>query len=52
VLVQEVEPLEAEHALPSSGEVVEGRAPHPADPDDHDVVAIHGPDPNAGWLNG
>ncbi len=52
VLVQEVEPLEPEHALPPAGEVVERRAPHPTDSDDHDVVALHRPDPNAGWLNG
>ena len=45
VLVQEVEALEPEHALPAAGEVVERRAPHPADSDDDDVVALHGPDP-------
>ena len=41
VLVQEVEALETEHALPAPGEVVERCAPHPADSDDDDVVPLH-----------
>jgi len=51
VLVQEVEALEAEHALPAARKVVERRAPHAADADDDHVVPLHGPDPNRGWLN-
>ena len=41
VLVEQVEPLEPEDALPAAGEVVERRAPHSADSDDDDVVALH-----------
>ena len=63
-LVGDVEPLDAQHALASAREVVERRAPHPADPDDDHVVPLrHGRDPTArsrsilrhsypGWLNG
>ncbi len=40
LLVEDVEALEPEHPLPAPGEVVEGRAPHSPDPDDHDVVAL------------
>ena len=52
VLVQQVEALEAEDALPAPREMVERRAPHPPDPDDDHVVPLHGRDPNGGWLNG
>jgi hypothetical protein len=52
VLVEEVEALEAEHALAAAREMVERGAPHPSDSDDDDVVPVHGPDPNGGWLNG
>ena len=41
VLVEQVETLEPEHALAAPGEVVERRAPHSADSDDDDVVALH-----------
>jgi trigger factor len=52
VLVQEVELLEPEHAPAPTREVVEGGAPHATDSDHDDVVPLHGPDPNRGWLNG
>ena len=52
LLVQQVEALEAENAFAASGEVVERCASHPPDPDDDDVVPLHGPDPIRGWLNG
>ncbi len=52
LLVQEVEPLEPEHALAAPREVVQRRASHPADSDDDDVVPLHGRDPIGGWLNG
>ena len=43
-LVRDREALDPEHALPSSREVVERRAPHPTDPDDDRVVPLgHGP---------
>ena len=40
-LVRHVEALETEDALPAPREVVERSAPHAADPDDDDVVALH-----------
>ena len=40
-LVRDVEPLDTEHALPAAREVIQRRAPHPADSDDDDVVALH-----------
>jgi hypothetical protein len=41
--VRDVEALEAEHALAAASEVVQRGAPHPADSDDDDVVALgHG----------
>ncbi len=47
-LVRNLEALEPEHALPAAGEVVERRAPHAADSDDDDVVALaHGRDPTS-----
>ena len=39
--MEEVEALEPEHALAAAREVIERRAPHPADSDDDDVVALH-----------
>ncbi len=42
LVVEHVEALEPEHALPAAGEVVERRAPHSADTDDDDVVALCG----------
>ena len=43
--MRDVEALEPEDALPAAGEVVERRAPHAADSDDDDVVALaHGLD--------
>ena len=41
VLVRDVEALETDDALPAASEVVERRAPHPADADDGNVVALH-----------
>ena len=41
LLVEQVETLEPEHALPAAGEVVERSAPHSADSHDDDVVALH-----------
>ena len=41
VFVEQVEALEPEHALASSSKVIEGRAPHSPDSDDHDVVPLH-----------
>ena len=40
-LVRNVEALQAEHALPAAGEVVERRAAHSADPHHDDVVSLH-----------
>jgi len=39
--VRDVETLQAEHALPATGEVIERSASHPADPDDDHVVSLH-----------
>ena len=41
LLVEQVETLEPEDALAAAGEVVERSAPHSADSDDDDVVALH-----------
>ena len=42
LVVEHVEALEPEHALPAPGEVVERRASHPPDSDDDGVEALCG----------
>ena len=39
--MEQVETLDPEDALAAAGEVVERSAPHSADSDDDDVVALH-----------